>query len=62
MENFFHTYSTELIIGGASSAGATVGTILRIIYNKIFAMDKRIVQLEKDVAVNSALKKAKLRK
>ncbi|GAG88562.1 unnamed protein product [marine sediment metagenome] len=55
MEDF--QYMNEVIIGGSSTLGGIVVALLKKFGNQLRRMEERISELEKELAVNTALDK-----
>ncbi len=48
-------YMTEIAIGGSSTFGALIITILKKAYNRMNKIEDRIMELEKKIEINTAL-------
>ena len=52
---FLSEYGSELMIGGSSTIGAFMVAILEGFGKKLSKIDERLTELEKNLAVNTAL-------
>ena len=59
---FLDTYMNELVLGGSSTIGAFLVTILKKFGNRLTKIDERLMELEKKIDINTALDKERQKK
>jgi len=55
MEELLHLYGEEIALGSSSSIAVVLIALVKRLTSKLAKMDERLMQLEKDLAVNIAL-------